>query len=123
MRRSCETWIGDVKVLWCFFGPFCLSGDTFGSHFARLGKPWGLMFDLLGPLGALGRSFGLSWAKLAHDNEKSQFFEFKFLIWASSWYQKSRKIDAQNHVFFRCVFDIDFYRFFIAFGLKIGMVF
>ena len=52
VRRFCEIWIGDVKVLWRFFGSFCLSGDTFGSHFGRLGTAWELILGLLGSRGA-----------------------------------------------------------------------
>ena len=114
VRRSCETWIGDVKVLWCFFGSFCLSWDTFGPHFGRLRALVGLVLGRLGLSWGLWESlFGLSWPKLAQDSEKTRFFEFNVRKLAQVGSQKSRKIDVKNDVFFRCVFDIDFYRFLI----------
>ena len=124
LRRSCETWIGDVKVLSCFFGSFSLSGDTFGPHFGRLGVLVGLILGLLGLSWSLWESlFGLSWPKLAQDSEKTRFFEFDFRKLAQVGSQKSRKIDVKNDVFFTCVFNIDLYRFFIDLGLQISMFF
>ena len=121
---------------------FWLSWDAFGSHFGSLGTPWGgflahfvslgtpvgsfwSSWDALGPhfgsLGAswghLGRSFGLSWAKLAQDSEKSRLFEFELRKLAQVGAQKWRKIDAASDIFLRCIFDIDVHRFLIDFGL------
>ena len=68
LRRSCETWVGDVKVLWCLFGPFGFLGvpGAVGPHFGSLGAPWGALgphFRSLGALlGPLGKPF---WPKLA----------------------------------------------------------
>ena len=79
----------------------------------------GLMLGLLGPLGA---SFwpklalvGPGWPKIT---QKSGFFEFKYRKLAQVGSQKWRKIDAASDMILRCIFDIDFQRFLIDFGLE-----
>ena len=107
VRRTCGTWIGNVKVLWRIFASFWMSWDAVWLHFGCLGTLLGLILGLSGPLEAP------SWAKMAQDSEKCRFFVFNARIWDPSWDPKSRKIDIKNHVFFRCVFDIDCYGIFI----------
>merc|ERR1712005_76901 len=82
VRWSCETWIGDVKVLWCFLGSFCLSWGTFWPYFGRLGTLVGFILGLLGlSWGLLGSLFGLSWPKLPQDSEKIDFLNLSSGSW------------------------------------------
>ena len=49
---SGETWVGNVKVLWCIFASFWLSWAAFWPHFGCLGALLGLILGLLDPLEA-----------------------------------------------------------------------
>ena len=120
-------WEGLVRlglVMWRFCGAFL-------RHFGCLGAPFGVILAVLESFWAsfwvswalLARPFGPSWPKLAQDSEKSWFFWFEYLIWDPSWNQKLTNIDVKNDVFFRCVFVIVFYRFFIDFGFQISTFF
>merc|ERR1712078_669175 len=105
LRKSCETGMDSVKVLWRLLNSFCLSWDTFGLHFRPLESSWDAILAQLGP----------SWPKMP---KKTSIFGFDFRSWHQVGSPKSRKIDVKNDVFFRCISDIDFYGFFIDFGLR-----
>ena len=117
-------WEGLVRlglVMWRFCGAFL-------RHFGCLGAPFGVILAVLERFWAsfwvswalLARPFGPSWPKIA---KKGRFFDFDFRMWDPSWEPKLRKIDIKNDVFFRWVFDIVFYRFFIDFGFQISTFF
>ena len=103
VRRSCETWVGNVKVLWRLFGSCWLSWDAFWAHFASLGTLLGVILGLSGRLGApFGTPLGLvlgpsgrlgtpSWLKLTQDGEKTRFFEFEYGLWVPDWDPKINK--------------------------------
>ena len=99
-----------LASLWLFWG-------ACRPHFGALVASFALVLAVLGRLGA---PFG---PKLAQDNEKSRFFEFKVLIWDSSWEPKIQKNDVRNDVFFTCIFNIDLYRCFINFSLILDLTF
>ena len=84
-------------------GSFCLLWGAFWPHFGRLGTLFGLNLALLGRLGASRDAF---FAQLAHDSEKTRFFEFDLWKLDQVGAQKSRKIETESNVFLRCVFDI-----------------
>merc|ERR1712078_365877 len=86
-----------------------MGGALWGGNLVLLGRllasfalSWGVLERLLCP----------SWPKLAQDSEKSRFFEFDLQIGDPSWDPNLKKIDVKNYVFFKRVFDIDFYRYF-----------
>ena len=84
---------------------FSLSWSAFWPHVDSLGTlffPFWLSWDVL------GRLFRTSWPKIA---KKSSIFAFKFRKLDQVGKQSSRKIDAENRVFLRCIFDIDFIDF------------
>ena len=108
-----------VGVLKHFSGSFWLSWGAFSSHFGCLGKLFGVMLALLGYLGAPFllklAQVGRSWSKIP---KKTSIFGFNLRRGTPSWDRKTGKIEVENDVFFTCVFDVDFYRFFIDFGLR-----
>ena len=117
-------WEGLVRlglVMWRFCGAFL-------RHFGCLGAPFGVILAVLERFWAsfwvswalLARPFGPSWANLV---KKGRFFDFNLRLGDPSWEPKSRKNDVKNDVFFRCVFVIVFYRFFIDFGFQISTFF
>ena len=108
-----------VGVLKRFSGRFWLSWGALWSNFGCLGKLFGLMLALLGYLGAPFwlklAQVGRSWSKIP---KKTSIFGFKLRRGTPSWDRKTRKIEVENDVFFTCVFDVDFYRFFTDVGLR-----
>ena len=99
-----------LVVLGRLLASFWRSWSAFGPHFGSLGPSWHALLAQVGP----------SWPKIA---KKRRFFEFKLRLGDPSWEPKSRKNDVKNDVFFRCVFVIVFYRFFIDFGFQISTFF
>ena len=105
-------------------GSLWLSWGAFWPHFGSLGTLVGPILALLGRLGTSWDAFfaqvGPSWPKIP---KKTSSFGFNFRRLAQVGSQKSRKIDVKNAAFFKRVFDIDFYRFFIDLGLQISTFF
>ena len=101
---------GSCKHLGILGGSFWLSWGAFWPHFDSLGTLFGLVLALLGRLGTSWDAFfaevGESWSKIT---KKTRFFEFNLRKLDQVGTQKLRKIDAENNVFLRCVFDINFH--------------
>ena len=93
-----------MALLGRLLASFWLSWDACWTHFGSLGTSWDAFFAQVGP----------SWPKIP---KKTWIFEFNLRKLAQVGTQKWRKIDAENDVFLRCIFDIDFYRFLVDFGL------
>ena len=103
------------------------------AHLGLLESPFGFVLPLLVRflalfwlswvvLGRLRATFspklaqvGPSWPKIP---KKTSIFGFNFRKLAQVGTQKSKKIYVKNDVFFGCVFDIDFFRFLMDFGLR-----
>ena len=100
-------------------GSLWLSWGAFWPHFGSLGTLVGPILALLGRLGTSWDAFfaqvGPSWPKIP---KKTSIFGFAFRKLAQVGSQKSRKIDAANDIFLRCIFNIDFHGFLIDFGLE-----
>ena len=101
-------------------GSLWLSWGAFWPHFGSLGTLVGPILALLGRLGTSWDAFfaqvGPSWPQIAKKNLIFGVNNFRKLAQVGS--QKSRKIHAANDIFLRCIFNIDFHRFLIDFGLE-----
>ena len=94
-----------LALLGSVLASFWFSWETFWPHFGSLGLSWA----------AFLAQDGTRWPKMA---KKTSIFGFALRTWKTFWDRKSKKIHVKNNVFFRCVFDVDFYRFLIDFGLR-----
>ena len=110
---------GSCEHLGAFGGSFWLSWLAFWSHFAFLGTLFGFILALLGRHGTSWDAFfaqvGPSSPKIT---KKTLIFQFDLRKLAQVGTQKLRKIDAASDIFLKCIFDIDFHRFLIDFGLE-----
>ena len=64
VRRSRETWIGYVKLLWCLFRSSGSLGASFGIILALLGRFWASFGVSWVALGNFLASFLVSWGSL-----------------------------------------------------------
>ena len=100
-------------------GSLWLSWGAFWPHFGSLGT---LVGPILALLGRLGTSWDAFFAQVGPSSpkitKKTLIFQFALRKLAQVGTQKLRKIDAASDIFLRCIFDIDFHRFLIDFGLE-----
>ena len=99
-------------------GSLWLSWGAFWPHFSALGTLVGPILALLGRLGTSWDAFfaqvGPSWPKI---KKKSSIFAVAPRKLDQVGTQNLKKIDAENDVFLRCIFDMDSHRFLIDLGL------
>ena len=110
---------GSCEHLGTLRGSFKLFWGAFWLHFNSLGTLFNLILALLGRLGTSWDAFlaqvGPSWPKIT---KKNLIFGFNLRKLAQVGTQKLRKIDAASDIFLRCIFNINFHRFLIDFGLE-----
>ena len=94
-----------VALLGRLLASFWLSWDACWAHFGSLGTSWDAFFAQVGP-------------SSPEITKKTLIFQFDFRKLAQVGTQKLRNIDAASDIFLRCIFDIDFHRFLIDFGLE-----
>ena len=113
---------GSCEHLGVLGGSFWLSWGAFWPHFGSLGT---LVGPILALLGRLGTSWDAFFAQVGPSSpkitKKTLIFQFNLRKLAQVGTQKLRKIDAASDIFLRCIFDIDFHRFLIDFGLENSM--